>query len=136
MFYEQKVALRILPSPQGLRGQLYQKLNMKIKKRVLIQGEPGNTCCNYPNSEFESYRECDYHYMKTRVEKVAPGLMPVWMTEDLSKVTVKPVVVPMNRMSKFKTDTDNFFTFQVLILAMSPLAKMNLIVHFHARSIQ
>ena len=73
--------------------------------------------------------------MKTRVEKVAPGLMPVWMTEDLSKVTVKPVVVQKNRTSKFNTDTNNFFKSQVLS-ATSPSVKMNLIVHIHARSIQ
>ena len=60
---------------------------VKIKKRVFIEGEPGTTCRNYPNSDFKSYRECDDKYMRTKVDKVAPGLnlTPVWMTEDLSK---------------------------------------------------
>ena len=63
----------------------YSNFRVKIKKRVFIEGEPGTTCRNYPNSDFQSYRECDDKYMRTKVDKVAPGLnlMPVWMTEDL-----------------------------------------------------
>ena len=78
---------------------------VKIKKRVFFEGEPGSTCRNYPNSEFESYKECDYKFMKTRVAEVAPGLVPVWMTEDLSKVTTEPVVASMNEASKFNSVT-------------------------------
>ena len=69
---------------------------VKIKKRVHIESEPGNTCRNYPNSDFESYRECDQQFMKTRVEEIAPGLVPLWMTEDLSKVTSHPVAALLN----------------------------------------
>ena len=38
--------------------------------------------------------ECDDKYMKDRMEKIAPelNLMPVWMTNDMSKVTKEPVV--------------------------------------------
>ena len=69
---------------------------VKIKKRVQIEGEPGNTCCNYPNSDFESYRECDHQFMKNRVEEIAPGLVPLWITEDLSKVTSHQVPASSN----------------------------------------
>ena len=73
----------------------YSNFRVKIKKRVFIEGEPGTTCRNYPNSDFQSYRECDDKYMRTKVDEVAPGLnlMPVWMTEDLSKATSNPVVM-------------------------------------------
>ena len=71
-------------------------LRVKIKKRVHIEGEPGSTCRNYPNSDFGSYRECDHQFMKTTVEKIAPGLMPPWMTDDLNKVTSHPVTVLLN----------------------------------------
>ena len=73
----------------------YSNFRVKIKKRVFIEGEAGTTCRNYPNSDFQSYRECDDKYMRTKVDEVAPGvnLMPVWMTEDLSKATTNPVVM-------------------------------------------
>ena len=71
---------------------------MKIKKRVFIEGEPGTTCRNYPNSDFESYRECDDHYMRKKVNNATPGLVPLWMTGDLSKVTTKPVIFSIKAM--------------------------------------
>ena len=80
---------------------------VKIKKRVFIEGEPGTSCRNYPNSDFESYRECDHKYMTDRVDKIAPGLMPVWMTDDLSKVTTKPVVSSFIKLGKFDSSTEN-----------------------------
>ena len=83
----------------------FQTFRVKIKKRVLIEGEPGTTCRNYPNSDFESYRECDDKYMKNRVDMIAPGLMPVWMTEDLSKVTTKPVVSSSDKLGKSDSGT-------------------------------
>ena len=75
---------------------------MKIKKRMFLEGDPGRTCRNYPNSEFASYLECDDKYMRDRVDKVFPGLdlMPVWMTKDLSKVTIKPVEATREMMGK------------------------------------
>ena len=75
---------------------------VKIKKRVFFEGEAGSTCRNYPNSDFDSYGKCDYMFMKTRIENVSPGLVPVWMTEDLSKVTTEPMVSFMNETSKYK----------------------------------
>jgi len=81
----------------------FTRFRVKIKKRVFIEGEPGTTCRNYPNSDFESYRECDDKYMRRKVDEVAPGLnlTPVWMTRNLSKVTTKPVMVslPFRAMS-------------------------------------
>ena len=75
----------------------YSNFGVKIKKRLFIEGEPGTTCRNYPNSDFQSYRECDDKYMRTKVDEVAPGLnlMPVWMTEDLSEATTNPVIMTL-----------------------------------------
>ena len=77
----------------------FAMFRVKIQKKVFIEGEPGTTCRNYPNPEFESYKECDDKYMRRKVDMVAPGLnlTPVWMTRDLSKVTTKPVVVSLQR---------------------------------------
>ena len=75
----------------------FSNFRVKIKKRVFIEREPGTTCRNYPNSDFQSYRECDDKYMRKRVDRIAPGLdlIPVWMTEDLSEVTTKPAIVSL-----------------------------------------
>ena len=42
--------------------------------------------------------------MRDRLDRVAPGLnlMPVWMTKDLSKVTIEPVVANLQIMGKDK----------------------------------
>ena len=85
------------------------EFRVKIKKKVFFEGEPGSACHNYPNSEFESYGDCDHKFMKTSVEEISPGLVPVWMTEDLSKVTTEPVVASMNEASKFNSMTAILF---------------------------
>ena len=80
----------------------FSSYRVKIKKRVVIEGEPGNTCRNYPNSDFESYRDCDDNYMKTTLQDAAPGLnlMPVWMTNDLSKVTTTAVAASLHTIGE------------------------------------
>ena len=80
----------------------FKRYRVKLKQRVFVEGDPGRTCRNYPNSEFETYMECDGKYMRDKMEKVAPGLnlMPVWMTDDLSKVTTEPVVVTYEMLGK------------------------------------
>ena len=40
-------------------GEDWRSYRVKMKKRVFVEGEPGRTCRNYPNSEFESYMESD-----------------------------------------------------------------------------
>ena len=97
----------------------FTRFRVKIKKRVFIEGEPGTTCRNYPNSEFESYRECDDKYMRRKVDYVAPGLnlTPVWMTRDLSKVTTKPVMVSLQRdLSEYKFGTTSL----TIIISFNP----------------
>ena len=80
----------------------FSSYRVKIKKMVVIEGEPGNTCRNYPNSDFESYRDCDDNYMKTTLQNAAPGLnlTPVWMTDDLSKVTTTAVAGSLHTIGK------------------------------------
>ena len=119
-----------------MKQDKFSSFRVKIKKGVLIEGEPGRTCRNYPNSEFKSYKECDDEFMKRRVGEIAPGLMPVWMTEDLSKVTTKPVVAALNDTSWYnKATSNNDFLYQVNWLPY-PLVLIFLTVHFHAKSIQ
>ena len=91
-----------------MKQDKFLSFRVKIKKGVLIEGEPGRTCRNYPYSEFKSYKECDDEFMKRRLDKIAPGLMPVWMTDDFSKVTIKPVVSSLYTAGKFDSGTPKY----------------------------
>ena len=65
-------------------------------KEYLLRN-PGETCRNYPTSEFKSFTECDDQYVKRRINQLASGLnlTPVWMTNKLDLVTTQPL--PTNR---------------------------------------
>ena len=66
---------------------------VKIKKSVFIEEDPSNTCQNYPNKVFATYRDCDRKSMNTLFNKIVGGLnvTPPWLTNNLSSVTVTPV---------------------------------------------
>ena len=68
---------------------------MRIKKNVFVEEDPSKNCRNYPNPDFASYKDCDYKYMREKVDEDFPGLnlMPPWLTEDLDNVTSKPVQI-------------------------------------------
>ena len=111
--------MRILRQPHifhqfygdAMKLEKFALYRVKIKNRVFVEGEPGRTCRKYPNSEFESYMECDDKYMRDKVDKVAPGLnlMPVWMTNDLSKVTTEPVVATYKMLGKENVNLSLYF---------------------------
>ena len=69
---------------------------MRIKKNIFVEEDPSKNCRNYPNSDFASYKECDYEYMREKVKEDFPGLSltPPWLTEDLDNVTIAPVPTP------------------------------------------
>jgi hypothetical protein len=60
---------------------------VKIKKNIFVEEDPTKTCENYPNSYHASYRDCDHQWMKNTVASEAPGLVPVWLAENLTMVT-------------------------------------------------
>ena len=66
---------------------------VKIKKNVFVEEDRTKNCRNYPNHDFDSYKDCDFQFMKNKVKEIAPGmnLMPPWLTDDLNNVTSKPV---------------------------------------------
>ena len=67
------------------------KYIVRMKKDVFVEEDPSKGCRNYPNSDFFSYKECDSKYLRDRVKEL--NLMPPWLTEDLDKVSVKPMLV-------------------------------------------
>ena len=69
---------------------------VEVQKNQHVEEDPAQGCRNYPNTELQSYAECDDQYMRDKIEEFAPGfnLTPPWLTMDLDKVTTEPVVIP------------------------------------------
>ena len=109
----------------------FSNFRVKIKKRVFIEREPGNTCRNYPNSDFKSYRECDDKYMRKRVDRIAPGLdlIPVWITEDLSEVTTEPTIVSLKATGNSAISAHLLSIYFQVLWNTYGVVLMNLIVH-------
>ena len=46
--------------------------------------DPANPCVNYPTEEYESYAECDDHFVR---RSLPPGLKPFWTVDNISEAT-------------------------------------------------
>ena len=58
---------------------------VEVTQRQFVEEDPLNDCRDYPNAEYASYDECDNQFMR----EALPGLVPVWITEDLTEVTIQ-----------------------------------------------
>jgi hypothetical protein len=72
-----------------------QKMNLNrqywvnVQKNVFVEEDPTKNCRNYPNPYYASYRECDDQWMKDTVARLAPGLVPIWLADNLETVTTQ-----------------------------------------------
>ena len=61
-----------------------------IKRVFLISQEeyspedPANPCVNYPTEEYESYADCDDHFVR---KSLPPGLKPFWTVDNITEAT-------------------------------------------------
>ena len=78
---------------------LDNKYAIKIFGEKFVEEDPGNDCRNYPNDDFLSYKDCDQDYMKKEVDRISPGLNPVWLSDHLSHATPKRIL--QNYIGKF-----------------------------------
>ena len=46
--------------------------------------DPANPCVNYPTEEYESYADCDDHFVR---RSLPPGLRPFWAVDNISEAT-------------------------------------------------
>ena len=67
---------------------------VKILGNKFPEEDPGNDCRNYPNEDFQSYKECDNDFLRKEVDKISPGLRPIWLSQDLSLVTLQTKLQP------------------------------------------
>ena len=77
---------------------------VQIKKRIIAEEDPSNTCRDYPNEDFATYIECDDKFMADTFKDITDGLnvTPPWLTDDFDSVTVTPV--PYNSWEKYSKE--------------------------------
>ena len=46
--------------------------------------DPANPCADYPTEEYESYADCDDHFVRSFLP---PGLKPFWTVDNISEAT-------------------------------------------------
>ena len=61
--------------------------SIKIKQNHFLEEDPAQECRNYPNSDFESYKDCDDEMSKRHLANKTPGVVPVWLTDDMESVS-------------------------------------------------
>ena len=44
--------------------------------------DPANPCVNYPTEEYESYADCDDHFVR---KSLPQGLQPFWAVDNISE---------------------------------------------------
>ena len=65
-------------------------MNLFLSKSAMISQEeyspedPANPCVNYPTEEYESYADCDDHFVRS---SLPPGLKPFWTVDNISEAT-------------------------------------------------
>ena len=91
---------RMILTNDDLKSGVFSQYTVKIKKSVNVEEDPGKFCRNYPNDDFQSFEDCDFNFMRKRVKEISPNrdLIPPWLTDDLDKVTVKPVALTIDQL--------------------------------------
>ena len=75
---------------------------VEIKNRIFSQEDPSNSCQNYPNNDFATYKECDAKFTKDTFTEIVGGLnvTPPWITDNIDSVT--GTAVPWFNISRRK----------------------------------
>ena len=74
------------------RHGLIIKFVMEISENVYNEHDKSKNCQNYPNKNFASYFDCEEHFMQEICKSF--GVAPIWLFDDLKKVTRDPVYSP------------------------------------------
>ena len=74
-----------------LRPRQHRKYAVQLTQRVFVESDTVRNCRNYPYGGFSSYKACDDHYLLQSLNILAPGLLPIWLSDDLDQVTTSMV---------------------------------------------
>ena len=67
----------------------HRKFAVRIEENIFVEEDDNKNCQEYPNSDFESYSDCDNHFTRSICSKAA--LTPIWMADQLENVTAHAV---------------------------------------------
>ena len=67
----------------------HRKFAVRIDENIFVEEDESKNCREYPNSDFASYSDCDDNFTRGICSKA--GLVPIWMADQLDKVTVHGV---------------------------------------------
>ena len=65
---------------------------VKTQEINYVEEDKSKDCKNYPNSEFQSFSDCEDQLSKDFLAKEFPNIIPVWLTDDLENVTTRAVI--------------------------------------------
>ena len=61
--------------------------NIEISQNINVEGNPTQTCRNYPSSKHKSYDECDQAYVLMKLKAIfGTEITPLWGAYNRSKV--------------------------------------------------
>ena len=84
----------------------HRKYAVQLTQRVFVESDTVRNCRNYPYDGFSSYKACDDHFLKQSLNSLAPGLLPVWLADDLDKVTTS-MVKPQTLKGRLMLNIEN-----------------------------
>jgi hypothetical protein len=63
------------------RGEGWSTFVVQIDENVFVENDPSKNCQNYPNNQFETYKQCDEDFIaKTLRTNFGPKFLPIWAT--------------------------------------------------------
>ena len=66
---------------------------LKLKQNKFVENDRSKNCVNYPNSEYDSYNDCDKSFtLRKLAEHYGQDFVPIWATNDLQNVTTSHYV--------------------------------------------
>ena len=64
------------------------EISLKMSQFIYLETDTERNCRTYPNSDYDSYRDCDEHFIRQELLRDF-GLTPFWASDNLSEITKK-----------------------------------------------
>ena len=84
-FYSQGVPIR----PKNMTWASYI---VKTQEVIYMEEDKSKDCKNYPNSEFQSWGDCEDQGSREVLANRFPNIIPVWLKDNIENVTTRAVI--------------------------------------------
>ena len=91
-FYSKGVSIR----PEN---QTWSSYIVKTQEVIYVEEDKSKDCKDYPNSEFQSFGDCEDQGSKDFLAKKFPNIIPVWLMDNIENVTTGAVIPDGNFIS-------------------------------------